>query len=90
MEVTGINSTYSYIYNSKTNKLSTTDGLKDDFIDYFNGDLSEREYSSLNGYDACKKSDIKNLINVFRPINFLGNSDDYIYRISGSIDAANL
>ena len=90
MEVTGIGSVYSYIYNAKTNKLSTADGSKDVFTDYFNGDLPENEYSLLNGYDSSKKSDIKNLINVFAPINFLGNSDDYIYEISGSIDAANL
>ena len=43
MAVTGIGSVQTYIYNSQTGRLSTKDGSADEFVDYFNGELSEKE-----------------------------------------------
>lgn len=34
MCVSGVGSVNSYIYNTKTDKLSTKDGSKDEFVDY--------------------------------------------------------
>lgn len=33
MNVTGVGSTYNFIYNTKTGKLSTKDGSKNEFVD---------------------------------------------------------
>ena len=37
MNVTGVGSTYNFIYNTKTGKLSTKDGSKNEFVDFCNG-----------------------------------------------------
>ena len=34
MNVTGVGSTYNFIYNTKTGKLSTKDGSKNEFVDF--------------------------------------------------------
>lgn len=62
MSISGIGSQNTYIYNSQTKRLSTKDGSKDAFVDYFNGDISEEESSSLNGFDARRKGDIETMI----------------------------
>ena len=54
MNVTGVGSTYNFIYNTKTGKLSTKDGSKNEFVDFCNGDYSgyrqcNREVIQLNG-----------------------------------------
>ena len=51
MSISGIGSQNTYIYNSQTRRLSTKDGSKDEFVDYFNGDISADESSSLNGFE---------------------------------------
>ena len=33
MNVTGIGSSYNFVYNTKTGKLSTKDGSKNEFVD---------------------------------------------------------
>lgn len=65
MSISGIGSRNTYIYNSQTQRLSTKDGSKDAFVDYFNGELSEEESSSLNGFDARNKYGIKRLIEMY-------------------------
>lgn len=65
MAVSGIGGTYSYIYNSQTGKLSTKDGSKDAFADYFNGEASEDALDDLNGFDATRKRDIQKMIKFF-------------------------
>lgn len=65
MAVSGIGETYSYIYNSQTGKLSTKDGSKDAFVDYFNGEASEEALDDLNGFDATRKRDIQKMIKFF-------------------------
>ncbi len=62
MSISGIGSQNTYIYNSQTRRLSTKDGSKDEFVDYFNGDISADESSSLNGFDAGRKKDIETMI----------------------------
>lgn len=64
MSITGIGSVQSYIYNSQTGKLSTKDGSADEFVDYFNGTLSGKDSTTLNGYDSAKKTGIKNAIDI--------------------------
>ena len=64
MAVTGIGSVQTYIYNSKTGKLSTKDGTADEFVNYFNGNLSEEASKELNGYDVKKKNNIEQLMQM--------------------------
>lgn len=65
MGIGGIGSSYSYIYNSESKKISTKDGTNDEFVDYFNGDVSEETLKHLNGFDANRKRDIENMIMLF-------------------------
>lgn len=65
MSISGIGSNNAYIYNSQTGKLSSKDGFKDAFVDFFNGDISGQEDDSLNGFDAKRKRDIENMIMFF-------------------------
>lgn len=64
MSISGIGSVNSYIYNMKTGKLSAKDGQKDEFVDYFNGDLDGEDSSTLNGFDQERKSGIKKMIDM--------------------------
>lgn len=66
MGISGIGSVNSYIYNMKTGKLSTKDGQKDEFVDYFNGDLDEEDSSTLNGFDQERKSNIKKMLEMMK------------------------
>ena len=65
MSISGIGSQNTYIYNSQTKRLSTKDGSKDAFVDYFNGDISADEADSLNGFDARRKYDIETMIEIW-------------------------
>lgn len=65
MSISGVGSRNTYIYNSRTGKLSTKDGEKDAFVDYFNGDIKGDEDDTLNGYDRARKADIENLIETW-------------------------
>ena len=58
MGISGVGSVSTYIYNSKTGKLSTKDGTQDDFVDYFNGDLKENFSDTLNGFDAKDRKSV--------------------------------
>lgn len=48
MNVTGVGSTYNFIYNTKTGKLSTKDGSKNEFVDFCNGDVKGEDTETLN------------------------------------------
>ena len=86
MNITGIGSSFAYIYNFKTGKLSTKDGTADEFVDYFNGDLAGEESESLNGFDACKKADIETMIEMLNDGALrLDNPGKEEYEISGEI-----
>lgn len=69
MGISGIGSRNTYLYNSRTGKLSTKDGARDKFVDYFNGDIAGNEDDTLNGFDASRKAEIKNLIEVWAQID---------------------
>ncbi len=88
MAVTGIGSVQTYIYNSKTGQLSTKDGSADEFVSYFNGDLSAKSSQELNGYDVKKKTNIENLMQMvyqtgsFRGLKFDIDPDMEEYEIT--------
>lgn len=65
MSVSGVGSRHTYIYNSQTGKLASKDGSKDEFVDYFNGDLAGEEADFLNGFDAARKRDLQSMIEFF-------------------------
>ena len=65
MSISGIGSLNTYIYNSQTKKLSTKDGSKDAFVDYFNGDISGDDSDSLNGFDIGRKNGIETMIEIW-------------------------
>lgn len=65
MSISCVGSRNTYIYNSQTGKLSSKDGEKDDFVDYFNGDINGDESDTLNGFDRARKADIENLIETW-------------------------
>lgn len=67
MNITGIGSVQTYIYNSQTGKLSTKDGTDDEFVDYFNGNIPKESTKTLNGFDAQKKGGFEVLIDVANP-----------------------
>lgn len=69
MSISGIGSRNTYIYNSQTGKLSSKDGERDTFVDYFNGDISGDEDDTLNGFDRARKADIENLIETWTQID---------------------
>ena len=66
MGISGIGKNCTYIYNSQTGKLSTKDGSKDAFVDYYNGETTEDMLDTLNGFDANRKRDIQNMIKFFQ------------------------
>ena len=91
MAVTGIGSSFSYIYNMTTGKISSKDGTDDEFVRYFNNDLSGEESETLNGFDRAKKAQIKNMIKFWQQGVFQGglDPDSDEQEISGNIiDAA--
>lgn len=69
MSVSGIGSRNTYIYNTRTGKLSTKDGQQDTFVDYFNGDINGDEDDTLNGFDRARKADINHLIEVWAQVD---------------------
>lgn len=62
MSISGVGSRNTYIYNTRTGKLSSKDGQQDAFVDYFNGDIRGDEDDTLNGFDRARKADIEHLI----------------------------
>lgn len=64
MSVCGVGSVSSYIYNRKTGRLSTKDGSRDEFVDYFNGDLEGKDSTGLNGFDRQNKGNIKRMMEL--------------------------
>ena len=61
MGISGVGSSYTCMYNSSTGKISSKDGNSDEFVSYYNGELSEEESTTLNGYDAMRKYDMERL-----------------------------
>ena len=93
MEVSGVGSSFSYIYNSKTGKLSSKDGSENEFTDYFNGNIEGKDSETLNGFDAGNKGSMKRLVELLEKgmigKNILDSLNGDEYEISGEIvDAA--
>ena len=51
MGITGVGSSYNFVYNTKTGKLSTKDGSKNEFVDFCNGDVKGDDTETLNHFD---------------------------------------
>lgn len=69
MGVSGVGSRNTYIYNTKTGKLSAKDGQQDAFVDYFNGDIRGDEDDTLNGFDRARKAQIENCLEMMPQID---------------------
>lgn len=92
MGVSGVGSVNSYIYNMQTGKLSTKDGSKNEFVDYFNGDLDGKDSETLNGFDKVNKAGIRKMMDMIGWGMIGGNlltgcEGDEIEITSESIDA---
>lgn len=68
MSISGVGSRNTYIYNTRTGKLSSKDGQNDAFVNYFNGDSKGDEEDVLNGYDRSRKADIKKYLEMMPQI----------------------
>lgn len=66
MSVSGIGSSTTYIYNTRTGRIASKDGSEDDFVSYFNGDTDGNLPDTLNGFDAKKKRDLNDMIMLFQ------------------------
>jgi len=68
MGLSSIGSSYQYFYNIQTGKIqSANETQDDDFVKWFNGDISEDELpDSINGYDERKKTDIQRYIMMLK------------------------
>lgn len=87
MSISGVGSRNTYIYNSRTGKLSSKDGQKDAFVDYFNGDIKGDEDDTLNGFDRARKAEIENLIETWTQVdrNLLNDPAKEEYEITTEI-----
>lgn len=91
MQVTGIGSRYdNYIYNVKTNRFSTKDGGKDEFVDYCNGDVKGEDTERLNHFDAHTRYQFQRMMyvanNCFGTGAFGTDSDEI--EVSAEIESA--
>lgn len=89
MNVKGIGGAYSYVYDASTGKIATKNGSKNEFVDYYNGELKGEDSKSLNGFDARMKHDIENMIMIFSAgigkNPFANTIEDSKFEISGNI-----
>ena len=65
MSITGVGSSYHFIYNTKTGKLSTKDGSKNEFVDFYNGDVKGEDSETLNHFDAHTKYQFQKMLYVY-------------------------
>lgn len=78
MGISGVGSVNSYIYNMKTGKLSTKDGSHDEFVEYFNDDLSGENSLALNGFDQQRKGCVKQMISLMDEMGLGKNTLDML------------
>lgn len=65
MNVTGVGSTYQFMYHTKTNKLSTKDGSRNEFVDFYNGDVKGEDTETLNHFDAHTRYQFERMLYVY-------------------------
>lgn len=65
MNVTGVGSTYNFLYHTKTNKLSTKDGSENEFVDFYNGDVKGEDTETLNHFDAHTRYQFERMLYVY-------------------------
>lgn len=85
MEISGIGSRSTYLYDTRTKQLSTKDGQSDAFTDYFNGNASDESLQELNGFDSNRKRDIKNMMKLFECGALSAGEDSDVYEITNDI-----
>lgn len=64
MGISSVGSVNSYMYNMTTGKLSTKDGSRNEFVDYFNGELDGKDSDTLNGFDKVNKAGIRKMMDM--------------------------
>lgn len=85
MEISGIGSRSTYLYDTRTKQLSTKDGQTDAFTDYFNGNASDESLQELNGFDSNRKRDIKSMMKLFECGALSAGEDSDVYEITNDI-----
>ena len=65
MGITGVGSSYNFVYNTKTGKLSTKDGSKNEFVDFCNGDVKGEDTETLNHFDAHTRYQFQRMLYVY-------------------------
>ena len=73
MSITKVGSSYNFIYNTKTGKLSTKDGSKNEFVDFCNGDVKGEDTETLNHFDEHSEEFIVVLVRPFLRKTFYVN-----------------
>ncbi len=85
MQLSGIGSRTTYMYDARTKKLSTKDGQSDAFTEYFNGNATEETLQELNGYDSNRKRDIRNMMKLFKCGALSVGKNTDIYEITSEV-----
>lgn len=87
---TGVGSTYNFIYNTKTGKLSTKDGSKNEFVDFCNGDVKGEDTETLNHFDEHTRYQFTRMLYAYGT-GMTGQNpfaDDEEVEITADIDSA--
>ena len=90
MNVTGVGSTYNFIYNTKTGKLSTKDGSKNEFVDFCNGDVKGEDTETLNHFNEHTRYQFTRMLYAYGT-GMTGQNpfaDDEEVEITADIDSA--
>ena len=83
-------STYNFIYNTKTGKLSTKDGSKNEFVDFCNGDVKGEDTETLNHFDEHTRYQFTRMLYAYGT-GMTGQNpfaDDEEVEITADIDSA--
>ena len=65
MGITGVGSSYNFIYNTRTGKLSTKDGSKSEFVDFCNGDVKGEDTETLNHFDEHTRYQFQRMVQIY-------------------------
>ncbi len=76
MGVSGVGSSYTCMYNLQTGKISSKDGSSDEFVSYYNGDITAEETTELNGYDRRRKGGIETLLRYCQDVSRSGDAEN--------------
>ena len=83
MSITKVGSSYNFIYNTKTGKLSTKDGSKNEFVDFCNGDVKGEDTETLNPFANDEEVEITADIDSATHTSFYVNGQKAFTAITG-------